>query len=140
MPEILWIKPNMDLKNQTEKPTCITVSNSGNLDVDFYRYSLNFHDAAEEIMRYLLEDAASKGDIAKLDTWYFALVYLYRQSLELMLKACIFKIVPLESDRKDIIKNVRHDVKQAFDEIVSRAFILAKKKAGYLPPLFCKAV
>ena len=65
---ILWIKPNMDLKNKTVNPTPVTISNTGNLDVDFYRYSQNFHDAAEEIVRYLLEDAASNGDIAKLDT------------------------------------------------------------------------
>ena len=108
----------MDLKNKTVNPTPVTISNTGNLDVDFYRYSQNFHDAAEEIVRYLLEDAASNGDIAKLDTWYFALVYLYRQSLELLLKACIFQIVTLEADRIDIIRNVRHDVKRAFDEIV----------------------
>ena len=64
------------------------------------------------------EDAAENGDIAKRDLWYFAMVYLYRQSIELLLKANIFKIVISENDRKSIIGDIRHDLKQGYDKML----------------------
>lgn len=72
----------------TEK-NIITFSNSGKLDKDFYKYACDFYEAAEYIIHYLGEDAAQKHDIAKLDLWYFPMVYLYRHSLELLLKIAI---------------------------------------------------
>jgi len=64
------------------------------------------------------EDAAENGDIEKLDLWYFAMVYLYRQNMELLLKANIFKIVTAENDRKLIIGDIRHDLKQGYDKLL----------------------
>lgn len=64
------------------------------------------------------EEAAERGDIAKLDLWYFAMVYLYRQSIELLLKANIFKLVISDQDRKRIIGDVRHDLKQGYDKLL----------------------
>ena len=77
----------------------------------------NFN-AAESVIHYLGEEAAEREIIAKLDLWYFAMVYLYRQSIELLLKANIFKVVISENDRKQIIGNVRHDLKQGFDKLL----------------------
>ena len=93
-------------------PFPITLLNSGNLATDFNKYAIDFFDAAECVIHYLGEDAAENGDIGKLDLWYFAMVYLYRQSIELLLKANIFKIVASENDRKFIIGDIRHDLKQ----------------------------
>lgn len=92
----------------------ITIKNTGILAQDFNTYANNFLSAGNLITNELIKT----GQIAKLDTWYFALVYLYRQSLELMLKANIFN---LESDRvkqKVIIGHVRHDLSQAFSEVI----------------------
>jgi hypothetical protein len=72
------------------------------------------------------EDAAENGDIAKLDLWYFAMVYLYRQSIELLLKANIFKVVTLKDDRKLIIGDIRHDLKQGYIEVK-----IAEEMASY---------
>lgn len=99
-------------------PFPITLLNSGDLADDFNKYAENFFDAAESVIHFLGEEAAENGDIAKLDLWYFAMVYLYRQSIELLLKANIFKIVISEYDRKQIIGNVRHDLKQGYDELL----------------------
>lgn len=99
-------------------PFPITLLNSGDLADDFNKYAENFFDAAESVIHFLGEEAAENGDIAKLDLWYFAMVYLYRQSIELLLKANIFKIVISEYDRKQIIGNVCHDLKQGYDELL----------------------
>ena len=89
-----WIRPNMSLYHiDKNSPFSITLLNSGNLADDFNKYAEDFFKAAESVIHYLGEDAAENGDIAKLDLWYFAMVYLYRQSMELLLKANIFKIV-----------------------------------------------
>ena len=69
------------------------------LAIDFYKYAKDFFGAAECVVRYLGEEAAVKYDIAKLDIWYFAMIYLYRQSLELLLKANIFQVVVLDGER-----------------------------------------
>lgn len=114
-----WVRSNMNLYHIAEdNKYIITVLNSGNLDVDFYNYARNFYDAAECVIHYLLEDASERQDIAKLDLWYFAMVYLYRQSLELMLKACIFQVVTDNPDRKDLVGKIRHDLKQSFDMLI----------------------
>ena len=65
----------------------IALLNSGNLANDFYKYAEDFFNAAESVIHYLCEEAAEREDIAKLDLWYFAMVYMYRQSIELLLKA-----------------------------------------------------
>lgn len=99
-------------------PFSITLLNSGNLADDFNKYAEDFFNAAESVIHYLGEDAAENGDIEKLDLWYFAMVYLYRQSMELLLKANIFKIVTAENDRKLIIGDIRHDLKQGYDKLL----------------------
>ena len=75
-----WIRPNMSLYHIDKNCSFpITLLNSGNLTDDFNQYEEDFFNAAESVIHYLGEDAAENGDIAKLDLWYFAMVYLYRQ-------------------------------------------------------------
>ena len=114
-----WIRPNISLY-YVDKNCLYPISllNSGDLATDFNNYAKNFFNAAEIVIHYLGEDAAKNGDIAKLDLWYFVMVYLYRQSLELLLKANIFKTVNSESDRKSIIGDIRHDLKQGYDKLL----------------------
>ena len=117
--EMKWPQPNMDFyKKATDSKNEIEVQNSGILEIDFHRYANNFYEAALVIINKLIGSDSEKTNIAQLDLWYFALIYLYRQSLELMLKANIFDLVKGEQDRKDIIGLVRHDVGAAFDKII----------------------
>lgn len=75
-----WIRPNMSLYHIDKNCSFpITLLNSGNLTDDFNKYAEDFFNAAESVIHYLGEDAAENGDIEKLDLWYFAMVYLYRQ-------------------------------------------------------------
>lgn len=114
-----WIRPNMDLYhigNNCEH--VIVVANSGRLDIDFYKYACDFYDAAEYVVHYLGEEAAKRYDIAKLDLWYFAMVYLYRQSLELLLKASIFQTIVNTAIQKTVVGEIRHDLKRAFEKLI----------------------
>jgi hypothetical protein len=51
-----------------------------------------------------------KPDIGKLDTYFFSLSYLYRHSLELILKALGFKYILGMDNRKDFIKETFHNL------------------------------
>lgn len=113
-----WVRPDMDLFHVGVNSTYqITFNNSGKLEIDFYNYACNFYDAAHNIIHYLCEEAATKHDIRKLDLWYFAMIYLYRQSLELLLKASIFQTVTDIANRKEVTGRIRHDLKQAFETL-----------------------
>ena len=117
--DMKWPEPNMDFyKKATDPFNEIEVQNSGVLEDDFFRYANNFYEAALVIINKLIGSESKHTGIAQLDLWYFALIYLYRQSLELMLKANIFDLVKGEQDRKDILSVVRHDVGAAFDKLI----------------------
>lgn len=53
--------------------------------------------------------------IGDLDTLFFAMVYLYRQSIELLLKANIFQIAD-KKKQKEVIKECSHDLVELYDE------------------------
>lgn len=126
-----WIRPNMDLYYIDKNCEHITsMLNSGDLAYDFNKYATNFFDAAECVIHYLGEEAAEKQDIAKLDLWYFAMIYLYRQSLELLLKAIIFQAVTINSDRKDIVGVIRHDLKQGLEKLIEFKTITPDENAN----------
>ena len=114
-----WIRADMDLfQINKDSKYVIDFVNTGSLDSDFRKYACDFYDAAECVICYLVGEAARKYDIAKLDLWYFATVYLYRQSLELLLKANLFQTVTNFDDRKKIVGEVRHDLRQAFEKLI----------------------
>lgn len=115
MEEYKWVREDMDLyKINKDIKNIISVHNSGALDIDFYEYAKNFFEAVERAIHYLIDNV----DFSYYDEWYFLVVYLYRHSLELMLKACIFQVITETSKRKVIIGLIRHDLKQAFDKLI----------------------
>lgn len=114
-----WVHANVDLNSiGLNYKKIIRIVNSGDLQMDFYNYARFFYEAAETIIEYLLVEASKNHDIAKLDLWYFAMIYLYRQSLELLIKASIFQNVTDTTKRKEVIGDIRHDLKQAFELLI----------------------
>ncbi len=96
----------------------ITIKNTKNLEVNFYQYANNFYDAANSIMDYLLNQASPEHDIAKLDLWIYSLLYLYRHSLELILKAIVLKL-----NINTTLNYISHDVNCAFNLILQNTNI-----------------
>jgi hypothetical protein len=91
----------------------LKVQNSDDIQIEFYSYSKNFFEAANILISHALETT----EIRKKDFWFFPIVYLYRQSLELLLKSIAFKYIIDIDDRKNFISRVRHNLKHAFEEI-----------------------
>lgn len=118
--EMKWIRSNISIvKHNKASEYLVTLNNSGNLIADYKKYADYFFNGAEEVIHYLSEEAADRQDIAKLDLWYFSMLYLYRQSLELLLKAVIFKHITTNEDRISSIGIIRHDLKQGLDMLLS---------------------
>ncbi|XEO93812.1 hypothetical protein ACBP45_09525 [Latilactobacillus sakei] len=117
--ELEWPRDDMVLDRINKNSDYIVeILNSEDLPVEFYRYSSYYFDAASSIMKYLVEIASKRGDIAKLDLWYFPMTYLYRHSFELLIKANIFKKVITINERITAVKEVRHNLKAGFKKIL----------------------
>lgn len=65
----------------------------------FYEYSKSFYKSAHSIASFLLE--TDRPNIAQLDSYFFAIAFLYRHSIELILMALAFRRLP---DKKDKVQ------------------------------------
>ncbi len=92
----------------------VILKNNKDLEEEFYKYAINFKKAAHLLTQHLLEN----NDISKLDTYFFSLAYLYRQSLELVLKAIGFKYIVSLEGRQLFLKDTFHNLSQILDYIM----------------------
>lgn len=114
-----WIHSNIDLLYiNSDREDIVCIKNSGSLEMDFFVYANNFFRAGEEVINYLLSDASENCDIKKLDLWYYSMIFLYRHSIELLLKAIIFQEVKDLNKIKASIGEIRHDLYKAFKKII----------------------
>lgn len=82
----------------------------------FYKYSNDFFTSAHKIAAFLLEE--ENTDISQLDTYFFALAFLYRHSIELILKAIAFRAIRDSQDRVRFVKDTYHDLRKILDETI----------------------
>ena len=76
--------------------------------IAFHQYSIDFYNAAHIITDYLL--SAQHPNISQLDTYFFAVAFLYRHSIELALKAIGFKQIDNTAARSAFIKSTFHNL------------------------------
>ena len=86
-----------------------------NIDEAFKSYADNFYMAAHQIASYLLE--TDNTDISELDTFFFSLAFLYRHSIELILKAIAFQNIIRVQDRVQFVKATFHNLEEIIAEI-----------------------
>lgn len=82
----------------------------------FYEYSQSFYKAAHSIASFLLE--TDKPNIAQLDSYFFALAFLYRHSIELILKALAFRNLTDKNDKAVFARDTFHDLAKILDELL----------------------
>lgn len=110
-----WLRPEGDFTFVDKtKNDIVIIKNQGGLSAEFYSYSKQFHIAADKLIIHLLTISKEKCDIGKLDTWFFAIAYLYRHCLELILKGLVFKYITDEIEQKSVIGIIRHDLSKCF--------------------------
>lgn len=100
----------------TSSKYIITIVPPTDLSQSFYEYSKSFYSAAHSIASFLLE--TDKPNIAQLDSYFFALAFLYRHSIELILKALAFRNLPSKNDKATFAKDTFHDLAKILDELL----------------------
>jgi len=98
----------------------VKVKVNPNIVESFYEYSKNYLYAAHLVTEYILE----KNDISKLDTYFFSLAFLYRHSLELILKSIGFKFI---EDKAAFVKDTFHNLSEIFNKIESHIESITSK-------------
>lgn len=88
----------------------VRVISPTDIATSFFEYSQSFYLAAHSVGSYLLE--TNLTDISKLDTYFFSLAFLYRHSIELILKAIAFQHILTETDRITFVKDTFHNLEE----------------------------
>lgn len=104
------------------------VQHSENLSKEFLVMANDFQISAYKVVNYMVD----KKNIAQLDTLFFPMVYLYRQSIELLLKAIYFQKVTDLEERKLFIERTRHDLSALYEEVIALSINPDQDKAGYV--------
>ncbi|WMX58625.1 hypothetical protein [Peribacillus sp. R9-11] len=110
------------------KKHLITISHENNLSKDFYNMALNFKKAAREAAEFLV----NRPNIGKLDTVFFAVTYMYRQSIELIMKARVFQLIEAAQERKEFMTDAAHNLKKIFEVIEARTDEMYKTSESLL--------
>ncbi|GIQ69025.1 hypothetical protein DUZ99_16620 [Xylanibacillus composti] len=105
MTELKWPHANPDFYRIISPDNIVRIKATTNLSQDFFIYAEMFRKAAHVLTEHILR----KASIRELDTYFYSVTYLYRHSLELMLKAIGFKFITDVDERKRFIKNTFHN-------------------------------
>ncbi|MBU3191896.1 hypothetical protein K9O30_20775 [Clostridium bowmanii] len=112
--EFEWPREKADFKFIDKESNCIIKNiNNENLSKEFYKYSINFNLAGNTVIDYLIP---LRNNAVK-DSWFFPMVYLYRQSLELILKALVFKYIINKQEGIKYLREVGHNLSSSFDVV-----------------------
>jgi len=93
-----------------------TLHNAEMIEDMLFQYAENYQKAAYYLTDYLMDER----DISKLDTYFFPIAFLFRHSIELCLKASLFKNEVDSAMRIQIMNKTKHNLRDIFDEIEIR--------------------
>lgn len=111
MYEMMWPREDADFKKcDRQSQFCIELYGTGGYPVSFFEYSQKFFEAAHIVTEYILESS----QIGILDNYFFPVAYMYRHSLELILKAIAFKYI---SNETEFIKDTFHNLVEILNQI-----------------------
>src|SRR5574344_86341 len=98
----------------------------GGEDIAFLLMAKSYKDAAETIYAKMTEQVATHSDV---DSLIYPLCFLWRQSIELILKGCAFGLVLNTDDKKKQLLNKGHNLELIWS-MVQPAFSFGKNHVG----------
>lgn len=110
-----WINNNRDFYELNDGVECL-LHNTETIEEMLFQYAENYLKAAHSIVDYVMDIR----DISQLDTYFFPIAFLFRHSIELCLKASLFKYVTDIVERKQIMKQTKHNLIDIFNELENR--------------------
>lgn len=116
------IFPTIGTKIDFQSPNSkyiVKIKHPLNLSDSFKEYADNYFYSAHLVAEELRSPQCR--DISKLDTWFFPLAFLYRHSIELLLKAVVFKIIPDSEKPVDVIRKIFHKPQCCLEYIIKNS-------------------
>ncbi|MBU3073876.1 hypothetical protein [Clostridium estertheticum] len=107
-----WIEVNADIY-KIDSDKIVEIENNNDLGILLKLYAEKFKLSAYKLTEYLLKS----DSISNLDNYFFAVAYLFRHSIELMLKAIAFKYIINLEDRSELLKRTKHNLYNLLLEI-----------------------
>ena len=92
------------------------------LSETLFDYAECFFEAAHKITEFILY--TDHPDIGKLDTYFFSIAFLYRHCMELGLKAIGFQYIHDKDERKNFVKDTRHNLSVILSAVMEKAALL----------------
>ncbi|MFF2089565.1 hypothetical protein [Paenibacillus sp. NPDC058174] len=108
-----WPRPNADLFKLGINENTIILKSNPNKDEEFFGYALDFRKAANILTSHVLEHPR----IENLDTYFFPIAFLYRHSLELILKAIALKNITDLAEGRLFLKETFHNLSEILTKI-----------------------
>ena len=105
--------------SQKKAPLSVKLDIADNPVLSFYNYAQSYRTAAHLIAERMLAEA----QIDELDNYFFPVFFMYRHSVELLLKCIGFKVIPSKSDRIQFMKDTFHDLLAITKYILARTTI-----------------
>lgn len=112
--DVKWPHANADFNRLQIEEYIVKLHTSDDLDIEFFKYGNSFKSSATLLTNELLKNQSIRG----LDTYFFSIAYLYRHSLELILKAIAFKHIHDSEVRKDFLKDTFHNLSLILKRVV----------------------
>ena len=106
-----WIREDVNFKYINNKDNVVILHNKNSLKDEFHRYAKFFLDTANIVIDYMIESPINSVK----DHYFFPLIYLYRQSIELLLKGNVLKYTSSKSEQKEYFKLVGHNLSYSFE-------------------------
>jgi len=97
----------------------VKVSAPTDLAEALFKYAEDFFEAAHIITEFILY--AEHPDIGKLDTYFFAIAFLYRHCMEVGLKAIGFQYINDVDERKKFVKETRHNLSEILNVVKDKS-------------------
>jgi hypothetical protein len=104
--EAKWPRPNADFFKLGIEENRLILQCNPNLDEDYFDYAFDFKKAANILTTHVLNHPR----IDRLDTYFFPIAFLYRHSLELVLKAIAFKNITCLEQGRQFVKDTFHNL------------------------------
>jgi hypothetical protein len=108
-----WISENESFYKIANESFKIKINWSRNIFKDLLDLSHYYFDSAYDICNEILND--NINDNIKYDMWFLPCVYLFRQSIELLIKAGLSKEIKYKPKLQLEFVNAKHNLKSLFD-------------------------
>ncbi len=107
-----WVVPDANFYSRKSKLK-VNLSCSEPLDKAFYNYAIKYKTSASLLVDYLING----NDIRALDSYFFPLAFLYRHSIELVLKSICFKHIKDSKKGIEFLRKTFHNLGELFEMV-----------------------